>query len=121
MISPSTVNQHQFKYFDKTASGLKDEPCTPTTIKEQKEFDTSGHGLRSSVFQLSAGASNDASLDRSTHLRVTNARLAKLEKMYDELSMLEARARTQEDTTAKSTNSQIREKSGNKDDKYCPK
>jgi hypothetical protein len=41
--------------------------------------------------------------------------------MYEELSMLEARARTQEDTTAISTHSQIREKSGNKDDKYCPK
>ena len=101
---------------------MDDEPCTPTTIKERKEFDTSGNGLRSSAFQLSAGASNDASLDSSTHLRVTNARLAKLEKMYEELSMLEARARTQEDSTAiASTNSQIRDKSGNKDDKYCAK
>jgi hypothetical protein len=79
--------------------------------------------MRSSAFQLSAGASNNESLDRSTHLRVTNARLAKLEKMYEELSMLEARARPQEDLAAEaaSLNDRVRNKSGNKDDKYCPK
>ena len=49
--------------------------------------------LRSSFLQTSAGKSDAPSLDRSAHLRVTNARLAKLEKMYEELSMLEARAR----------------------------
>jgi hypothetical protein len=35
----------------------------------------------------------NTSLDRITQLKVTNDRLAKLEKMYEELSMLEAKAK----------------------------
>jgi hypothetical protein len=39
------------------------------------------------------GAGMNTSIDRSMQLKITNERLAKLEKMYEELSILEARAK----------------------------
>lgn len=40
-----------------------------------------------------ADAGMNTTMDRSMQLKITNERLAKLEKMYEELSMLEARAK----------------------------
>ena len=74
--------------------------------------------MRSSVDTSGLGLS-EMSIDRSAQLKVTNARLAKLEKMYEELSALEAKARTAEesDQVVKAENEYIKKK-GHTDDKY---
>jgi hypothetical protein len=74
--------------------------------------------MRSSVDTSGLGLS-EMSLDRSAQLKVTNARLAKLEKMYEELSALEEKARTNEETEEiVQAEKDYNKKKGHTDDKY---
>ena len=72
-----------------TPSGLDHLSSQQTPAKDLQ--DSTAALQRSGASHLQQSAASTA-LNRSTQMRVTNERLAKLEQMYEELSLLEAKA-----------------------------